>query len=72
MDFQSDDNFNGQQYRPPVRPQDVMLTASAVLSVIAIPAVFMHQSCVVHSVSFWHCSPAGSRKSFPRRAGWRS
>ena len=35
MDFQSDDNFNGQ-YRPPVRPQDVMLTASIVLSVIAI------------------------------------
>ena len=35
MDFQSDDNFNGQ-YRPPVRPQDAMLTASVVLSVIAI------------------------------------
>ncbi|MGN0343660.1 MAG: hypothetical protein ACI4EC_01715 [Lachnospiraceae bacterium] len=35
MDFQSDDNFNGQ-YRPPVRPQDAMLTASIVLSVIAI------------------------------------
>ena len=36
MDFQSDDNFNGQQYRPPVRPQDAMLTASIVLSVIAM------------------------------------
>ena len=35
MDFQSDDNFNGQ-YRPPARPQDAMLTASIVLSVIAI------------------------------------
>ena len=35
MDFQSDDNFSGQ-YRPPVRPQDAMLTASIVLSVIAI------------------------------------
>ena len=35
MDFHSDDNFNGQ-YRPPARPQDVMLTASIVLSVIAI------------------------------------
>ena len=35
MDFQSDDNFNGQ-YRSPVRPQDAMLTASVVLSVIAI------------------------------------
>ena len=35
MDFQSDDNFSGQ-YRPPARPQDAMLTASIVLSVIAI------------------------------------
>ena len=34
MDFQSDD-FNGQ-YRPPARPQDVMMTASVVLSIIAI------------------------------------
>ena len=36
MDFHSDDNFSGQQYRSPVRPQDAMLTASMVLSVIAI------------------------------------
>ena len=35
MDFHSDDNFSGQ-YRPQARPQDVMLTASIVLSVIAI------------------------------------
>ena len=35
MGFQSDDNFGGQ-YRPPARPQDAMLTASIVLSVIAI------------------------------------
>ena len=35
MDFQSDDNFSGQ-YRPPARPQDEMLTASIVLSVLAI------------------------------------
>ena len=35
MDFNSDDNFSGQ-YRPQARPQDVMLTASIVLSVIAI------------------------------------
>lgn len=35
MDFHSDDNFNGQ-YRPAARPQDAMLTASIVLSVIAI------------------------------------
>lgn len=35
MDFHSDDNFS-EQYRPQARPQDVMLTASIVLSVIAI------------------------------------
>lgn len=35
MDFHSDDNFSGQ-YRPQARPQDVMMTASIVLSVIAI------------------------------------
>lgn len=35
MDFHSDDNFNGQ-YRSAARPQDAMLTASVVLSVIAI------------------------------------
>ena len=43
MDFHSDDNFNGQ-YRPPVRPQDVMLTASIVLSVIAIAT-----TCCIYS-----------------------
>ena len=35
MDFHSDDNYSGQ-YRPQARPQDVMMTASIVLSVIAI------------------------------------
>lgn len=35
MDFHSDDNFSGQ-YRPQARPQYVMMTASIVLSVIAI------------------------------------
>ncbi|MDD7178423.1 MAG: hypothetical protein SPG09_04265 [Lachnospiraceae bacterium] len=43
MDFHSDDNFNGQ-YRPQARPQDVMLTASVVLSVIAIAT-----TCCVYS-----------------------
>lgn len=43
MDFHSDDNFNGP-YRPPVRPQDVMLTASIVLSVIAIAT-----TCCIYS-----------------------
>ena len=43
MDFHSDDNFNGQ-YRPHARPQDVMLTASVVLSVIAIAT-----TCCVYS-----------------------
>lgn len=35
MDFHSDQNFSGQ-YRPPARTQNAMLTASVVLSVIAI------------------------------------
>ena len=43
MVFQSDDNFNGQ-YRPPARPQDVMMTASVVLSVIAIAT-----TCCIYS-----------------------
>lgn len=42
MDFQSDD-FNGQ-YRPPARPQDVMMTASVVLSIIAIAT-----TCCIYS-----------------------
>ena len=46
MDFQSDDNFNGQ-YRPSARPQDVMLTASVVLSVIAIATTCCIYSSVV-------------------------
>ena len=44
MDFQSDDNFNGQQNRPPVQPQNTMLTASIVLSIIAIAT-----SCCIYS-----------------------
>ena len=43
MDFQPDDNFNSQ-YRPPARPQDAMLTASIVLSVIA-----MATTCCIYS-----------------------
>ncbi|MCI7131778.1 MAG: hypothetical protein MSA09_14765 [Lachnospiraceae bacterium] len=43
MDFHSDDYFNGQ-YRPQARPQDVMLTASVVLSVIAIAT-----TCCIYS-----------------------
>ena len=43
MVFQSDDNFSGQ-YRPPARPQDVMMTASVVLSVIAIAT-----TCCIYS-----------------------
>ena len=43
MDFQPDDNFN-IQYRPPARPQDAMLTASIVLSVIA-----MATTCCIYS-----------------------
>lgn len=46
MDFQSDDNYNGQ-YRPPVRPQDAMLTASIVLSVIAIATTCCIYSSIV-------------------------
>ena len=42
MDFQSDD-FNGQ-YRQPARPQDVMMTASVVLSIIAIAT-----TCCIYS-----------------------
>lgn len=47
MDFQSDDNFNGQPYRPPVRPQDAMLSASVVLSVIAIATTCCIYSSIV-------------------------
>lgn len=43
MDFHSDDNFNGQ-YRPQTRPQDVMLTASVVLGIIAIAT-----TCCIYS-----------------------
>ena len=51
MDFQSDDNYNGQ-YRPPVRPQDAMLTASIVLSVIAmITTCCIYSSIVCGSLS---------------------
>ena len=46
MVFQSDDNFNGQ-YRPPARPQDVMLTVSVALSVIAIATTCCIYSSVV-------------------------
>ena len=46
MNFQSDDNYNGQ-YRPPVRPQDAMLTASIVLSVIAIATTCCIYSSIV-------------------------
>ena len=47
MDFQSDDNFNGQPYRPPVRPQDAMLSAAIVLSVIAIATTCCIYSSIV-------------------------
>lgn len=43
MDFHSEDDFGGQ-YRPPVQPQDAMVTASIVLSVIA-----MATSCCVYA-----------------------
>lgn len=43
MDFRSEDDFGGQ-YRPPVQPQDAMVTASIVLSVIAIAT-----SCCVYA-----------------------
>ena len=43
MDFQPDDNFNSQ-YRQPARPPDAMLTASIVLSVIA-----MATTCCIYS-----------------------
>lgn len=46
MDFQSDDNFNGQ-YRPPARPQDVMLSVSTALSVIAIATTCCIYSSIV-------------------------
>lgn len=45
MDFQSDDQFNGQ-YRPPARPEDVMQTASLVLSIIAVVMI----CCIYASV----------------------
>ena len=43
MVFHSDDNFSGQN-RPQARPQDVMLTASIVLSVISIAT-----TCCIYS-----------------------
>ena len=46
MDFQSDDQFNSQ-YRPPVRPQDAMLSAAIVLSVIAIATTCCIYSSIV-------------------------
>ena len=46
MDFQSDDQFNSR-YRPPVRPQDAMLSAAIVLSVIAIATTCCIYSSIV-------------------------
>ena len=46
MDFQSDDQFSSQ-YRPPVRPQDAMLSAGIVLSVIAIATTCCIYSSIV-------------------------
>ena len=46
MDFQSDDQFSSQ-YRPPVRPQDAMLSAAIVLSVIAIATTCCIYSSIV-------------------------
>lgn len=51
MDFQSDDQLNGQ-YRPPARPEDVMQTASLVLSVIAVATICcLYASIVCGSLS---------------------
>lgn len=45
MDFQSDNNFN-EQLRPPVQPQDAMITASIILSIIAL----MTTCCIYSSL----------------------
>lgn len=47
MDFQSDNHFN-EQYRPPVRPQDVMQSAAIVLGVVAIVTT----CCIYSSIIF--------------------
>lgn len=51
MDFQPDDQLNGQ-YRPPARPEDVMQTASLVLSIIAVAMICcLYASIVCGSLS---------------------
>lgn len=66
MDFHSDDNFNGQ-YRPQAQPQDVMLTASFVLSIIAIATTCcIYASIVCGSLSIILALLArGQKKQLP-------
>ena len=66
MDFHSDDNFNGQ-YRPQAQPQDVMLTASFVLSIIAITTTCcIYTSIVCGSLSIILALLArGQKKQLP-------